>query len=97
MLRTALNTRALTIVAVALALTLSGGPASAKKKRVFSVEDLYKVGRVSQLAVSPNDDLAAFAVKTFDMETNKNVTHLWRADLGSGKSRSHASKPLSVG
>ena len=97
MLRTALNTRALTIVAVALALTLSGGPASAKKKRVVSVEDLYKVGRVSQLAVSPNDNLAAFAVKTFDMETNKNVTHLWLADLGSGKSRSHASKPLSVG
>ena len=87
MFRTALNSRALTIVAVALALTLSGGPASAKNKRVFSVEDLYKVGRVSQLAVSPNNDLAAFAVKTFDMETNKNVTHLWLADLGSGKSR----------
>ena len=56
----ALNSRALTIVAVALALTLSGGPASAKKKRIFSVEALYKALKSKLSDVVPerieNDD-----------------------------------------
>jgi len=79
-------------------LVAAAGAAEAQRKtsgkRVFSVEDLYKIGRVSQLAVSPTADLAAFAVKTFDMEENRGISHLWLADLESGETRqlTHADK-----
>ncbi|MBW2276688.1 MAG: S9 family peptidase [Deltaproteobacteria bacterium] len=73
--------------AAVLACLLAAAPAEARKKRVLAVEDLYKMGRVSQLAVSPDEPLAAFVVKTFDMEENKGVSHIWLADLKKRRSR----------
>lgn len=78
-------------IMLALATVAICSPSLAQSKgtarRVFTVEDLYKIGRVSQLEVSTTTDLAAFAVKTFDMETNKGTSRLWLADLESGKVR----------
>ena len=82
------NTASLLISAMAITTVLVHASfASAQKKRAFTVEDLYKVGRVSQLEVSATRDLAAFAVKTFDMDTNKSISHLWIADLKAGTTR----------
>jgi dipeptidyl aminopeptidase/acylaminoacyl peptidase len=74
-------------LAVALVAIIAGQAAQAAQPRVLTVEDLYRLGRVSDLQVSPAADLAAFAVKTFDMEANKGVSHLWIADLSSGSVR----------
>jgi len=71
----------------AMVCLLVAADAVAKKKRALTVEDLYRVGRVSQLAVSPKEPLAAFVVKTFDMEANTGVSHIWLADLAERTSR----------
>jgi dipeptidyl aminopeptidase/acylaminoacyl peptidase len=80
------NARLAATAALILATAVSAG-AGAQKTRPFSVEDLYRLGQVSQLRVAPDRPLAAFVVKAFDMEANTALSRLWLADLESGKSR----------
>ena len=76
------------VIPVAATLVALLSPSlNAAPKRVFSVEDLYKVGRVSQLEVSPDAALAVFVVKSFEMEANKGTAHLWIADLDKREAR----------
>jgi dipeptidyl aminopeptidase/acylaminoacyl peptidase len=72
---------------VALASLVAGTAARAAEPRAITVEDLYRLGRVSDLVPSPTADLAAFTVKIFDMDANKGVSHIWLADLASGAVR----------
>ena len=74
-------------LSVALAAIIAGNAAQAAAPRVLTVEDLYRLGRVSDLQLSPAADLAAFTVKSFDMDANRGVSHLWIADLASGAAR----------
>jgi dipeptidyl aminopeptidase/acylaminoacyl peptidase len=71
----------------ALIATIAAGAAGAGKGRPFTVDDLYRLGQVGGVQVAPDRPLAAFTVKTFDMEANSNVSRLWIADLETGKSR----------
>jgi dipeptidyl aminopeptidase/acylaminoacyl peptidase len=80
----------LRILFVAFVVTLIVGialPTLAGDKRPFSVEDLYRIGRVSQLVVSPGGEYAAFVVKKFDMDANKGQASIWLASLKEGTSR----------
>ena len=74
-------------LSAALIALVAGHTAQAAQPRVLTVEDLYRLGRVSGVELSPAADLAAFAVKTFDMDANNGVSHLWIADLASGAVR----------
>ncbi len=62
-------------------------PARGAAKRPFSVEDLYKIGRVSNLAVSPDQRHAAFVVKKFNMTENTAQSSIWLTSLKTGKTR----------
>jgi dipeptidyl aminopeptidase/acylaminoacyl peptidase len=82
------NARRTAIAALVLTLTgLVPLGSGAGKQRAFTVEDLYRLGQVGQLRVAPDRPLAAFAVKTFDMEANTSLGRLWLADLETGGSR----------
>jgi dipeptidyl aminopeptidase/acylaminoacyl peptidase len=73
--------------ALTAAVLLATTTAAAQKKRAMTVEDLYAIGRVSQLAVAPGSKHVAFVVKTFDMEENKGISHIWLGDIKRGSSR----------
>ena len=48
-------------------------------KHVFTVDDLYRMGRVSGLAVAPDKPLVAFVVTSFSMEENTKKSSIWVA------------------
>jgi dipeptidyl aminopeptidase/acylaminoacyl peptidase len=81
-----------THIALTLLIVLGGAAAlfcseaQAAKKRALNVEDLYKLGRVSQLVVSPDQEHAAFVVKYFNMDENNGKSSIWIASLKKGTS-----------
>lgn len=68
-------------------LALLPAGAFAAGKRPFTVDDLYRLGRVQEVAVSPDGKLLAFSVKRFDMAANKGTTNLFLSTLADGKVR----------
>ena len=56
-------------------------------KRAFTIEDLYRVKSLKDLAVSPNGKSVAFAVTTSDLPKAKQTTHLWMMDADGGSLR----------
>jgi dipeptidyl aminopeptidase/acylaminoacyl peptidase len=64
-----------TSVAVLAAFTLHAAP------RPFSVDDLVRLRRVSEPAISPDGKLVVFTVRETDMDANRGRTDLWALDL----------------
>jgi dipeptidyl aminopeptidase/acylaminoacyl peptidase len=58
-----------------------------KKDKRFSVEDLWKLDRPAQPALSPDGALACVSVTSFDMEENKSRTSLWLLSAFGGSPR----------
>lgn len=50
---------------------------SAQEKRAMTVEDLWKLDRVSSGSLSPDGKWLAFTITKYDMEENKGETHIW--------------------
>ncbi|MFO8070753.1 MAG: S9 family peptidase [Polyangia bacterium] len=69
------------LAATALAATVTA--IGAERKHPIAVEDLYAFDRISQLALAPDHELAAFVAAEYEMEKNSSTSHLWLVDLRS--------------
>jgi dipeptidyl aminopeptidase/acylaminoacyl peptidase len=55
-------------------------PAPKAATQPFSVQDLVRLDRISELAVSPDGKRVAYTVRTTDMDANKGRTSIWVLD-----------------
>ena len=55
----------------------------------FTVQDLVRLDRISEIAASPDGKRVAYTLRTTDMDANKGRTGIWLADTGK-----HAAAPL---
>jgi dipeptidyl aminopeptidase/acylaminoacyl peptidase len=60
-----------------IALLLLSGLAMAQEKRAMTVEDLWKMKRVSAPKLSPDGNWLAFTLTTYVMEDNKGASDIW--------------------
>lgn len=56
-----------------------------KDRHPFSVEDLLSLRRLSDMQLSPTDNLILFSIKTPDVKTNKSANDLYVVDLETNK------------
>ncbi|MCI0440816.1 MAG: S9 family peptidase [Chloroflexi bacterium] len=56
-------------------------------KRLITAEDLLKLKFIGGPQISPDGERAAFTVKAVETQKNHYVTHLWMADIGTGRVR----------
>jgi dipeptidyl aminopeptidase/acylaminoacyl peptidase len=73
------------LAAAALAAALSPAavaapPPPAEHLQPFTVQDLVRLERVSEIAASPDGKRVAYTVRTTDMEANKGHTVIWLAE-----------------
>jgi dipeptidyl aminopeptidase/acylaminoacyl peptidase len=76
-------TRLRFIVALALLAAVTataGGAAADDSVRAFSVQDLVRLQRISEPAISPDGKRVAYTLRTTDMEANKGRTGIWLLD-----------------
>src|SRR5881398_1356207 len=57
------------------------------QERRFTVDDLLKVRRVSDLQLSPKGDLVAFSITDVDKTANKSTTQIYVIPAGGGEMR----------
>jgi dipeptidyl aminopeptidase/acylaminoacyl peptidase len=69
------------LVASWIALVLVGSAAMAAERHPFSVEDLVRLKRVSDPALSPDGKTVVFALRETDMAANRGRQDLWSLDL----------------
>lgn len=70
---------------ILLILIFSFASLLAVTKRVITVEDLFSVGRVSDLQLSPDEKWVSYTVKYYDMSTNKNNSDIWLVPAKGGE------------
>lgn len=69
-------------IASALVASLLIVPAlHAQEKRPFSIDDLVRLQRVSEPALSPDGNTLVFTVRATDMDSNRGRTDLWALDV----------------
>ena len=56
----------------------------AQQKRPITVEDMWKVGRVSDPQVSPDEKTIAYVVTTYDMDADKGTSKIFLASIDGG-------------
>ena len=71
----------------ALAIALSVLTAPAQSKRPLELEDLFRIKRVSDPALSPDGKWIAFTIEAPDKEANKNRSDLWIISSDGGTPR----------
>jgi dipeptidyl aminopeptidase/acylaminoacyl peptidase len=72
----------LAVVAAALvSALLCLDPAAAQGRRPFTVQDLVRLKRVSEPALSPDGRTVVFTVRETDMDANRGRTDLWALDV----------------
>jgi len=69
------------LIASWLALACIGSAATAAERHPFSVEDLVRLKRVSDPALSPDGKTVVFAVRETDMAANRGRQDLWSLDV----------------
>ena len=67
---------------IAFACFALGAALTAAAAEPFTVQDLVRLERVSELAASPDGKHLAYTLRTTDMEANKGRTAIWLADTG---------------
>ena len=77
-----------TAASAASAAAAAGGEA-AERTQPFSVQDLVRLDRVSELAASPDGKRVAYTLRSTEMEANKARTGIWLVDT-----RKRAAVPL---
>ena len=68
-------------ISALLALLLIAPALHAQTKRPFSIDDLVRLNRVSDPALSPDGKTVAFTVRETDMGANRGRTDLWALDI----------------
>jgi dipeptidyl aminopeptidase/acylaminoacyl peptidase len=71
-------------LAAALALSLSF-PLAAQQTRVMEPDDYYRIQRVGDSKISPDGRYVLYTVQTMRREQNDRITHIWVADLRTGR------------
>src|ERR1700733_2250256 len=67
---------------LALGSALNASAAAADPPQLFTVQDLVRLERVSEIASSPDGKRVAYTLRTTDMDANKGLTQVWLADTG---------------
>src|SRR5258708_2763512 len=70
------------VSAAAAAAATGAGIWAAERSQAFTVQDLARLERVSELAVSPDGKRVAYTLRTTEMEVNKARTGVWLVDTG---------------
>lgn len=71
----------LAALATATSLALAPLAAEAQQKQPFGVQDLVRLKRVSEPALSPDGRTVVFTVRETDLEANRGRTDLWALDI----------------
>src|SRR5450631_4000041 len=74
-------TLALSLVCAAGAAAAAAAPA-AEPAQPFSIQDMVRMERISDVAVAPDGKHVAYTQRTTDMEANKGRTSVWLLDTG---------------
>jgi dipeptidyl aminopeptidase/acylaminoacyl peptidase len=72
------------IATVLIGLFVFAGVIAAQEKRPFTVEDLWKVKRISGPALSPDGKWLAVTVTAYDMEKNESNSDIWLIPAAGG-------------
>ncbi|MGC1524197.1 MAG: S9 family peptidase [Steroidobacteraceae bacterium] len=67
---------------LALGGAFTAAAAAADLPQPFTVQDLVRLERISEIAASPDGKRVAYTLRTTDMEANKGRTGIWLADTG---------------
>src|SRR5580698_9979066 len=67
-------------VAVAAPGTARAATPAADHSQPFSVQDMVRLDRVSEITASPDGKRVAYTLRTTDMEANKGRTAIWLLD-----------------
>jgi dipeptidyl aminopeptidase/acylaminoacyl peptidase len=67
---------------IAFACFALGAALTAAAAEPFTVQDLVRLERISELAASPDGKHLAYTLRTTDMQANKGRTAIWLADTG---------------
>ena len=67
---------------VCLAGASAAATAPAEPTQPFTVQDLVRLERISDVAVSPDGKRVAYTLRTTDMDANKGRTGIWLLDTG---------------
>jgi dipeptidyl aminopeptidase/acylaminoacyl peptidase len=81
-----LSSRTARAIACVIALPLLASIGLAQT-RVIEPNDYYKIQRVGDSKISPDGRYVLYTVQTVRQEQNDRITHIWVADLTTGKSR----------
>ena len=73
-----------TLVSLCLSAAAAAVPANpaADPAPPFSVQDLVRLERISEVAVAPDGKRVAYTLRSTDMEDNKGRTGIWMVDVG---------------
>ena len=71
-----------TTATTATAATTAAGISAAEHSQPFTIQDLVRLERVSELAASPDGKRVAYTLRTTEMEVNKARTGVWLVDTG---------------
>lgn len=80
-----------------LILVISGFLASESTQRYLTIEDLFKLKRVSNPQISPEGDWLAYTVSETDLEKDKSETRIWMMPTAGGEAIPMTGKGLSAG
>ena len=72
------------IILPLLAVLAQGTPSPAPAQRVLSVDDLFRIQRVSDPRVSPDGRWVAYVVSTPDLSTDKSTSRIWMVAAAGG-------------
>lgn len=86
--------RRIILIILTLTLTLATVP-WAEEKRPITVEDMWKMGRVSDPQLSPDGKWIAYVVTYYDMEQNTGNSDIWLVSINGGKPRKLTNSPKS--
>jgi dipeptidyl aminopeptidase/acylaminoacyl peptidase len=75
-------TIALALLVAGAAAAGSAGAAAPDTSQPFSVQDLVRLERISELAASPDGNRVVYTLRTTDMQANKGRTALWLLNAG---------------
>ncbi len=82
----------LALLALSAAAAAGGGAAtkpSSESAQPFTIEDMVRLERISEIAASPDGKRVAYTLRTTDMEANAGRTGIWLVDTGK-----HAAAPV---
>lgn len=67
----------------------------AQNKRSLEIDDMFKIKRISQTVLSPDNRYIAFVLTTINFDENKGTSDIWIYDLKSGELKNLTNTPFS--